>query len=117
LLVVDDDKYVLEAILDCLVDAGFDVTPAVTGEDAIAKACVAVPDVLITDLDLGAGMSGIELGVEARRRWPNLPLVYMSGRPWIMNQRVMEDRETFLPKPFLQRALVAGVHAVAVRVC
>jgi DNA-binding response OmpR family regulator len=113
LLVVDDDAAVLEVLLDVLRDAGFTVTLATSAEDAIAMASGAAPDVLVTDLDLGTGMNGIELAAEARRRWPNLPVVYISGRGWLMHGHQLDDREVYLPKPFHQNELLGGVQAVA----
>ena len=116
LLVVDDDADVLDAILAVLEDAGFAVMQASSGEDAIAKAATAMPDVLVTDLDLGSGMNGIELAAEARRRWPSLPIVYISGRQWLLNEHRLGTGEAFLAKPFRQRDLVGRVRAVAAKV-
>jgi CheY-like chemotaxis protein len=116
LLVVDDDEDVLDALIDVLEGAGFAIMFATSGEEAIMKASGAAPDVLVTDLDLGAGMNGIQLAAEVRRRWPGLPIVYISGHHRMMNARSLDDREVFLPKPFRQRELLGGVHAVSTKV-
>ena len=113
LLVVDDDTDVLQALIDTLEDAGFAVARATTAEDALTMAADAAPDVLVTDINLGAGMSGIDLGAEARRRWPNLPVVYISGRPWMINGHALREREAFIRKPFHNRELLGEVRAVA----
>ena len=113
LLLVDDDVEVLNTVVGVLEDAGFSVMSAANAEDAIRQASRSEPDVLVTDLDLGAGMNGIELAIEVRRRWPRLPIVYISGRQWLMNGHVLDEREVFLPKPFRQQTLVGGVHAVS----
>jgi len=113
LLVVDDDTDVLQALIDTLEDAGFVVVRATTAEDALTMAADGAPDVLVTDINLGAGMSGIDLGAEARRRWPNLPVIYISGRPWMMNGHPLREREAFIRKPFHNRELLGEVRAVA----
>ena len=113
LLVVDDDTDVLEALIDTLIEAGFAVTMASTAEEALTIAAGAAPDVLVTDLDLGSGMSGFDLGNEARRRWPLLPVVYISGRPWLMHGRALREREACIRKPFHNRELLGEVHAVS----
>jgi CheY-like chemotaxis protein len=116
LLVVDDDEDVLDALIDVLEGAGFAIMFATSGEEAIMKASGAAPDVLVTDLDLGAGMNGIQLAAEVRRRWPGLPIVYISGHHRMMNARSLDDREVFLPKPFHERELLGGLHAVSTKV-
>ena len=115
LLVVDDDEIVLEALLCALEDAGFQVVPAMTGEDAVTLARHCAPDVVVTDLDLGAGMNGLRLAVELRRRWPGLPIVYISGRPWLVQERALGDREVFLAKPFRLQELLGGIRVVSTR--
>ena len=112
LLVVDDED-VLDALHDVLEAAGFIVMPAANAEDAITKASGAAPDLLLTDLDLGAGMNGIELAAEARRCWPALPIVYISGRQWLMQGHKLDPREAFLPKPFRQRELLCHLRKVS----
>ena len=113
LLVVDDDAEIREALFDILEDAGFEVTPTSTAEHALTIAVGSPPDVLVTDLDLGAGMGGVDLGIEARRRWPTLPVVYISGRPWLMNGHPLCNREAFIRKPFHRKELLGAVRAVA----
>ena len=107
---------VLEALSDVLEGAGFAIMLATSGEEAITKAYGAVLDVLVTDFDLGAGMNGIQLAAEVRRRWPGLPIVYISGWQWLMVGHVLDDREVFLSKPFRQHELLGGVRAVSTEV-
>ncbi len=113
-LLVDDETAILDILVEVLEGAGFHVTLASSAEDALTM--TAPPDVLVTDLNLGAGMSGFQLATEARRRWPRLPVVFMSGRPWLMNDRAMDEREAFLPKPFQVRALLGGIRRVTAKV-
>ena len=115
LLVVDDDEIVLEALLCALEDAGFQVVPAMNGEDAVTLARHAAPDVVVTDLDLGTGMNGLRLACELRRRWPGLPIIYISGRPWLIHEHALGELEIFLAKPFRLQELLGGISVVSTR--
>jgi DNA-binding response OmpR family regulator len=113
-LVVDDDNDMLGGLCNIFQDAGFKVSTANNAEDALAIAAGGRPDVLITDLELGPGMDGIDLGVEARRRWPHLPIVYISGRPWLMSRHPLRAGEAFIMKPFRRAELLGEVGGVVV---
>lgn len=112
MLLVDDDPDLRAVLSEVLRHAGFHALPAINADDALKKAIHKAPDLLVTDLDLGEGLSGIELAAVLRRRWPRLPVVYISGRNWLMKDHVFDDREVFLAKPFRQHELVEAIHAV-----
>ncbi len=50
-----------------------------TAEAALESAAHLQPDVLLTDIDLGAGMNGVSLGIEARRRTSVRGVVLLSN--------------------------------------
>ena len=50
-----------------------------TAEAALESAARLQPDVLLTDIDLGAGMNGVSLGIEARRRTSVRGVVLLSN--------------------------------------
>src|SRR5881397_2105722 len=60
ILVVDDDKPQRDILSEILTDAGYDVTPAASGEAAMKFAKVRSFDLALTDLKM-TGMDGIEL--------------------------------------------------------
>lgn len=61
-------------------------------------------------MNLGQGMDGLTLVAEARRRWPGVGVVVMSGKPANLNERRPDPREVCLLKPFAPRRLAAAVH-------
>jgi CheY-like chemotaxis protein len=68
-LVVEDNPLIQAVVQDALTDAGYDVTLASTGDEAIAKLDVTGPDVgaLITDVDLPPGkLTGWDVARHAR---------------------------------------------------
>jgi len=114
-LLVDDEALVRETLAEDLADAGLDVAEAPDAEAALEAASAAAgeadgpPRVLITDVNLGPGMDGLALAAEARRRWPEVGVVVMTGRPANLNGRGPDPREVCLLKPFGPPRLAAAV--------
>jgi CheY-like chemotaxis protein len=79
ILVVDDDPSVREVILMSLVDAGFAVVGAETGEAALEHIDSGAPvDAMVTDFAM-PGMNGVELVRAAHARHPDLPSFLLTG--------------------------------------
>jgi CheY-like chemotaxis protein len=78
ILVVEDDGTVRLAISKLLSDAGYDVSSAIDGFDALMHLREAVPDLILSDLNMPQ-MSGFELLSVVRRRFPEVLVVASSG--------------------------------------
>ena len=101
ILVAEDQQPLREVIVEYLTSKGYDVIGAADGAEAI-QICRTTQkhfDVLITDLVM-PGARGTEVAKLARRRFPSIEVIYMSG----YNDRELnpEEREdtVFLEKPF-----------------
>jgi CheY-like chemotaxis protein len=77
-LIVDDEKAVLEAYAALLTRAAYEVRTAVDGFAALAKLRHALPDLIISDLTM-PNMSGFELLPIIRRRFPHIPVIAVSA--------------------------------------
>ena len=77
-LVVDDQEIPRIYIARALAEAGYEVAFATNGLEAIEQLHIACPDLLITDNRM-PGMSGDMLIAEARERFPDLPILRISG--------------------------------------
>ena len=113
-LLVEDEALVREMLAEVLTDAGLDVAATSSAEGALRVAGEAwdasqPPQVLVTDVDLGAGMDGVALVAEIRRRWPDLGVVVMTGRPSNLNGRDPDPDEICLHKPFRPHRLTTAV--------
>jgi len=113
-LLVVEDAPPLRALLERILrDAGYRVRVAADPEAALAElgASERPPALLLTDVVL-PGMSGVELAAVARERFPELPVLYMSGYPRA-GQRVpqieLDDQTRFLAKPFTPDQLYTAV--------
>lgn len=101
LLLVEDDALVRLTVAMMLEDHGFGVVEAATGEEALRlmEQGLDAP-VMVTDVDLGAGVSGLELADRLRARRPDLVIVFITGRVASLRGRMLGPREAVLPKPF-----------------
>jgi len=81
-LVVEDEPLYRDLLVHALVDRIPGVTvidDVATAEDALARVGKNDVDVLLTDIDLGSGMTGTQLGVELRRRTTTRGVVLLSN--------------------------------------
>jgi two-component system, NtrC family, response regulator GlrR len=77
-MLVDDDADFLKLMSTYLAREGYEVTPAESGERALALLQMATPDVVVTDLRMD-GMDGIELLARLQRDHPTLPVLIITA--------------------------------------
>lgn len=78
-LLVDDEEFVRASTADMLEELGYQVQEADSGETALALIAQGIrPDLLVTD-HLMPGMNGVELALTLRERFPELPVLVVSG--------------------------------------
>ena len=70
------------------------------------------PDLMLTDLMM-PGIGGIELARRLRERWPELPVLFMSGYSVedLMRQGAIDSKRAIIQKPFTPDGLVKSVAA------
>jgi two-component system, OmpR family, KDP operon response regulator KdpE len=110
-LVVDDEPQILRALRVILREAGFEVLPASTGEEALDLAALQPPDAGIVDLLL-PDMDGVEL-CRRLREWTQMPLIVLSavGEEEVKVQALAAGADDYVTKPFGPRELVARLQA------
>ena len=108
LLVIDDEPLNRELLASSLSAAGYEVEVAKDGFAALAQMHGALPDLIISDLKM-PNMSGFEFLSIARRRFPQIPTIAVSGEfhPPIEPLGVIAD--AFLSKPFSLDELEAKI--------
>jgi DNA-binding NtrC family response regulator len=77
ILIVEDDRDTLDSWVQLLQDAGYRVAAAVSFEEG-RRALDSSPDMLITDIRLGA-YNGLQLVVRARLANPSLPVIVVTA--------------------------------------
>ena len=107
-LVVEDDRIVLNLVERILKEQGYDVHSASDGEEAleIAKKIGEGLDILVTDVVM-PGMNGRELHRRVTEFCPKVMVLFMSGYTdnVIIHKGFVDDGVKFLQKPFTVREL------------
>jgi len=98
ILVVEDDPLVRVVTVEALLDAGFDVSVATTGEEALSLCAERTADVLLTDIQLPGDISGWDIAERCREHDPQLPVIYVTGYSASAARPVSGG--LFIPKPF-----------------
>jgi two-component system, NtrC family, response regulator GlrR len=106
-VLVDDDKDLLQLIAMRLTAAGYAVTAVQSGEAALAALAVARPQVVVTDLRM-QGMDGMALFDAIHRDSPSLPVVILTAHGTIPEAVTATRRGvfSFLTKPFEPKVLL-----------
>ena len=80
ILVVDDDECVGIVLRDILAPTGYEVELAPSGPEALVHLEAAPFDLVFTDNEMPA-LTGVELAVIIKHRWPELLVVLFTGYP------------------------------------
>ncbi len=111
-LVVDDERNIVELVRLYLEKEGFNVVSAVDGEQALVQYERSDPDLVVLDLMLPK-MDGFEVCRELRRRG-DVPILMLTARSEDVDAIVGLElgADDYVTKPFNPRALVARVKAI-----
>ena len=119
-LVVEDEVLIGEMIGIALSEDGFDVHLSADAGDALQYLRSGKPvDVLFTDIDLPGEMDGGGLARCARELFPDLPVVYASGKDGGVRHVAKVPGSIFMQKPydpFQASALVARMSEIEKKV-
>ena len=110
-LVVDDEEMIRSLVRSVLESNGYRVDEADCAREAIERVEVGLDavDLLITDVRM-PGQSGPELAKVLRARWPEIPIVFISGYSGEAPiERTPSPITEYLAKPFPLPALLAAV--------
>jgi DNA-binding NtrC family response regulator len=77
ILVVDDDETIRDTLYE-LLSENYDCQTAPTAEQALARLEVEPYDVVLTDISM-PGLSGLELLGHVRQKYPDTPVIIISG--------------------------------------
>lgn len=106
-LVVEDDSFVAELAADMLAELGFEATVTHGAKEALERLSGDLrPTIVLTDILMPGGMSGIELAHRIRSRFPELPVLLTTG---YSEQVVGEHDFAVLQKPYEMKSLAAAL--------
>jgi two-component system, response regulator RegA len=78
ILVVDNEQMLALALCTILQSHGYEVATAFSGEEAIALAARFIPDLLVSDVRLGA-TSGVKVATQITNIFPHCSVLFLSG--------------------------------------
>ena len=115
ILIIEDDRDIIELVRYNLVNEGFQVTAASDGTAGLASLKKSPPDILLLDLMLPR-LSGLEICKEIRRdsALNRLPILMLTARGEEADRVVGLEMgaDDYVTKPFSPRELVARVKAL-----
>ena len=116
ILVVDDEDQLRQLIREILEQAGYHVTEARDGKEALLQYRLAPTDVVIMDI-LMPEQDGLETTATLRREFPNVKVIAITGSSEMigilnfLDVAKMLGAHRALQKPFEMKALLETVQA------
>ncbi len=108
-LVIEDEKNILDFIVKSLTAHNYKVTAAATGTEALSLVTSLCPDIVLLDLGL-PDMDGSKI-IEAIRTWSSIPIIVVSARTQEDEKVHALDlgADDYLTKPFGVPELLARI--------
>jgi len=118
ILVVDDEKDLLDLVKRILTRGGFEVITALDGKEGLAKVYSEAPNLMILDINM-PGMNGWEVCGKIRGDplYKHLPIIMLTVRKKKEDQLKGLDLggDEYITKPFYPKELLARVKTVLQR--
>ncbi|HLJ62735.1 MAG TPA: ATP-binding protein, partial [Stellaceae bacterium] len=117
ILLVEDEEDVRQVAAEALTDVGYRVLVAGTGAEALSLLQArGPPDLLMSDVVMPGGTSGLDLAREVSRLHPKLPILLVTGYASLPEAPIAEmERYVFLQKPFRPSELRAKIGRMLAR--
>jgi CheY-like chemotaxis protein len=106
ILLVDDDKDLVESLVSVLKQNGFDVVDAYSGVEGLKKLIAEKPDLVILDVMMETDTAGFEVVYQIRSTMPtskyrdqkNIPIIMLTAIDQVTNSRFsLNESQSFLP--------------------
>jgi DNA-binding NtrC family response regulator len=107
-MVIDDERSILDTVEILLRGEGFDAVPMQSGREALERWKDVTPDIVLTDIRM-PGMTGLDVLAAVRERDPEVPVILMTAQASLQTavKAVNEGAFYYLQKPFSNAELVA----------
>lgn len=109
ILIIEDEKNILNFITSVLTAQEYQVISAVTGRDGLSQAASQCPDLILLDLGL-PDMDGMRI-IEKVRSWTSIPIIVISARTQEDDKVLALDQgaDDYITKPFGNSELLARI--------
>lgn len=112
ILVVDDDRHILELVSIHLLQAGYEVVKAANANEALAYLETDLPDLAIVDVMM-PGMDGYTLTKKVREE-ANLPVLLLTAKGELEDKEkgFLAGSDDYVVKPFEPKELLFRINAI-----
>ncbi len=113
ILVIDDDKDLLEITQTLLVKQGFEVETNASWDDALQKIETFQPQLILLDVFLN-GIDGLDIckQLKSMPHTKHIPVMIFSGYPNVAESIYEYGADDFIAKPFEVNDLITKMHSV-----
>lgn len=110
ILLVDDERLLLMLLADILEDEGFDVDMASNGDEALERARMCRPALIITDFMMPV-MTGLDLALSIRADGilQEIPIILVSGAQAAIGRGHPDLFQAVIDKPYQNETLLEEV--------
>lgn len=112
ILLIDDRELIVSLFKSVLSREGYNISMAYSYRDAIAEMDNTVFDLVLTDIELGGGKTGIDILKEVQRINPTCPVILCTGNPDSMDVSHAKRMGAYdcMYKPIRLKTLSHNVH-------
>ena len=109
-LVIDDEKVVLDSVKKILADEGYDVETNLSGREGLKEALNSDYDIVLTDIMM-PDIGGMKVLRDIKRSKPSLPVVMITGYASVKSsvQAMKLGAADYVEKPFTPDQLIKAV--------
>lgn len=112
ILIVDDEKDLVETVIFQLQEAGYEVMSAYDGQEGLSKAQKEKPDLIVLDLMLPK-MDGYKVCGMLKNdgRYKKIPIIMFTARAQVSDMELAKEvgAEAYITKPFEQEVLLGKI--------
>ena len=110
ILVIDDEKGILQLMHQALTKYGHHVETADDGQEGIRKFDDGCFDIVITDIRMPViDGNGVVAHIRKSEK-QSIPVIAISGTPWLLGS---DSFDMVLPKPFSLKKLIDSIRSLA----
>jgi len=110
ILVIDDEKGILQLMHQALTKYGHDVETADDGQEGIRKFDDGCFDIVITDIRMPVIDGNAVVAHIRNSKKQSIPVIAISGTPWLLED---DNFDMVLPKPFPLKQLIESIRSLA----
>lgn len=113
ILVVDDERSIVNGIEELLTEEGYEVVTAYDGDTALDIFAESQPDLVVLDIMMPK-RNGFQVCEEIRRHSENIPILFLSAKGDIVDKSIGfgAGADDYMTKPFVGEELLLRIEAL-----